>query len=292
MAGGSRFGDVAFAMERGLRRVVRFVLPSARYIAGVSRGEERKQGLRDTSPETGKPLISRRIRVSRKMLPMERPREITNRASRQVLRVWQEIARAQAMLALSDSKLAAAASVSPSTIRRIRAGDPAIQLDTLCAVAGAVGVDLVLSGYPGHQPSLRDTGQLTIAERLRTTTNMVWRPAFEVPVGEHGRRIDVVFFGAEEIIAAEIERRLVDFQLQYGSAGIKREALASAHARPVRLVLTIEDTRHNRRVAAEHGPLIRQALPAGSRDVLAALRSGQTLGRDGILWIRPRAART
>lgn len=220
------------------------------------------------------------------MTVVKRSPAAQQRASRQVLRAWEEIARAQAAYALSDRRLAATASVSTSTVRRIRSGDPGVQVSTLCRVATSVGIDIVLNGYPGRQPSLRDTGQLMIAEHLRAMASPLWRPAFEVLAGDHGRRLDVVFFGADEIIAVEIERRLVDFQLQYGSARVKCEALASAHARPVCLVLTVEDGRHNRRLAAEHRTLIRQALPAASREVLAALRSGRALGRDGLLWVR------
>ena len=37
--------------------------------------------------------------------------------------------------------------------------------------------------------------------------------------------------------------------------------------------------------------VIRTALPAWPRHVLASLRSGEPLGRDGILWFRPRRLR-
>jgi hypothetical protein len=52
-------------------------------------------------------------------------------------------------------------------------------------------------------------------------------------------------------------------------------------------VIAVEDTRHNRAVVREHGSLIRSMLPAGSREIMHALRSGGELGRDGLLWVRP-----
>ena len=222
---------------------------------------------------------------------MRRSEAARRRARTQVLRIGEEIGRAQAVYGFTDRRLAKLAGVAPSTVRRIRGGDGAVQVDTLCSVAEAVGVDLTLKGYVGRQPSLRDTGQLGIAELLIAGVHGSWRSALEVAAGEHGRRIDLVLFGPEEILALEIERMLVDFELQFRSGLDKREALGATHARPVRLVVVVEETQRNRRVASEHASLFRQALAAGSREVLAALRSGRALGRDGLLWVRRRATK-
>jgi hypothetical protein len=100
------------------------------------------------------------------------------------------------------------------------------------------------------------------------------------------RAIDLCFFGAQEIIDAEVERMATDFQNQYRRADHKRQALGAQHQRPTRLVLVIEDTRRNRTALEPHMKLIQSALPARSREVLGALRSGRPLGRDGPLWIR------
>jgi transcriptional regulator with XRE-family HTH domain len=210
------------------------------------------------------------------------------RAHLQVLRIGEEVARAQSVQGFTDRQMGKSAGVAPSTVRRIRAGDGSVQVDTLCSVADAVGLDLVLKAFIGRQPSLRDSGQLAIAEVVAARARESWRPALEVAAGEHRRRVDLAFFGPEEILAMEIERLLVDFQLQFRSGLDKREVLARMHARPVRLVLVVEDTQRNRRVAREHADLIRQALPAGSREILASLRSGRPLGRDGLLWVRRR----
>ena len=55
--------------------------------------------------------------------------------------------------------------------------------------------------------------------------------------------------------------------------------------------MVVEDTERNRAVAREHAAVIGAMLPAGSREVMRALRTGEPLGRDGILWVRPRNAR-
>jgi hypothetical protein len=172
-------------------------------------------------------------------------------------------------------------------VERIERGDPGVQLDTLTAVCAALGLDVVVSAYPGATPRLRDAGQLTAAQHLCTVAHSSWRAGLEVPAGDHGRAADLVLTGADEIVHVEIERSIVDFQAQYRAAALKREFLAARDSRPVRLVMVVEDTRRNRAALAPHWGLIQTVLPAGSRRVLASLRSGRPLGQDGLLWYRP-----
>jgi hypothetical protein len=186
---------------------------------------------------------------------------------------------------MTVKQVAARAGVSWSTVFRVQAGHPGVSAETMCAVAEAVGLDLVLQAYPGRQPSLRDSGQLVIANRLLSQAHAAWQPTMELAIGEQGRAIDIVLSGPGEILACEIERLVVDFQAQYRRADAKRRALAAMHQRPVRLVIVVEDTRRNRRAVQGH-PAIQAALPAGSRDVFGSLRSGRALGRDGLLWLR------
>jgi transcriptional regulator with XRE-family HTH domain len=212
---------------------------------------------------------------------------------------WENVARALSMsigrevllsrtnLALTCRRPAKLAGVSPSTQQRVERGDPSVGIATACRVAAAVGLKVWAKAFPVRTPSLRDTGQLRIAEMLRHAAHVAYRVAIELALAD-GRSADEVFFGPDEIIHAEIERLLADWQAQYRSAAAKRDELAAAHQRPVRLVLVIEDTRSNRAAIRPHETLIRSTLPAGSREVMRALRSGQRLGRDGILWIRPR----
>lgn len=178
------------------------------------------------------------------------------------------------------------AGVAWSTQSRAEDGDPNLGLVTMCAIGEAVGLDVVITVYEGRRPSLRDTGQLTIVERLCGEAHPIWQPAAELLVGQHGEAIDTAFFGPAEIIASEVERLASDFQGQYRRADRKRQLLAERHQRPVRLVLVIEDTRANRRALEPHLEFIRSVLPADSRGVLRGLRSGKPLGRDGLLWRR------
>ena len=209
-------------------------------------------------------------------------------AERQAQRIGEEVVLARANLGLSASAIARLAGVAVSTERRVELGDPSITVATAARVLVAAGLELAAKAYPSRPPSLRDSGQLRLAEQLRRLAAASWRVAIEVPI-EGGRSADAVLFGADQIIRVEIERRLADFQAQFRSAVAKRDALQAAHRRTVRLVLVVEDTATNRRRLAEHGSLVHHILPADSRAVLKALRSGTALAADGLLWMRRRA---
>lgn len=209
------------------------------------------------------------------------------RAIYQARRAGREVLLARTNLGLSRERAAALAGVSHETQKRVEEGDPNVGLMTLCRVCEAAGLDISVRAFPGVTPTLRDAGQLAIAEHLRELASPVWQIALEVPIAG-GRSADMVFFGPTEIILAEIERMAEDYQAQYRAAEAKRLALQEQHGRQVRLVLVVADTRRNRVAIAPHLPLIQSALPASSRDVLRAVKSGSSLGRDGLLWVRVR----
>lgn len=178
------------------------------------------------------------------------------------------------------------AGVSPDTARRVEAGDPGVQLDTLCAVGAAVGLDIVVQTYRSRPASLRDSGQLEVAEVVCGLAHASLNAELEVAAGDRGEAADIGLFGAREIIDVEIDRLILDFQDQYRRNSQKRDYLAARHQRPVRLVMVVEDTMRNRTAIAPHLAFIRSVLPAGSREILRALRTGEPLFRDGLLWIR------
>jgi transcriptional regulator with XRE-family HTH domain len=212
----------------------------------------------------------------------------TKRALKQAETIGGEILTARASLGLSRLQVSRSAGVSPDTLRRVESGDPGTQLDTLCAVGTAVGIDVVVHGYPGRPLTLRDSGQLDLAKGLCAIAHSSWRPELEVPAGLHGEAADLGFFGPDEILDCEIDRLILDLQGQHRRNTLKRDYLDAQHQRPVRLVMVVEDTARNRAVLAPHLEFLKTLLPAGSRDVLNSLRSGRPLGRDGLLWLRRR----
>ncbi len=199
-----------------------------------------------------------------------------------------DIETSRSALAAPIEEVARRAQVAPSTVVRVLRGDAGAHLDTLCAVGAAVGLRIGVKAFPAGGLSLRDSGQMRVAQLLVGQAHQSLRPALELPVSDpFGRAADLVFFAPTEIGHYEIERRLPDFQAPYRAATLKREALQAQHSRPVRLVLVIEDTRRNRELVAPHAELIRTALPATPGQILRSIRQGTPLGRDGLLWVRP-----
>lgn len=179
---------------------------------------------------------------------MRRRQRHLARAANQVRRMAAELVTSKASLKLSDRELARRSGVARSTVRRVLLGDPSTQVDTLAAVLEAAGLDLVLQAFQGPTVSLRDTGQMEIADAIRQAASPAWRGVTEVAAGPYGRSADLVLYGPQEVIHVEIERGATDFQAQERSAKRKREALAAKETRPVRLVLALEDTRPNRAI--------------------------------------------
>lgn len=214
-------------------------------------------------------------------------------AGRLASNIGADIDTSRNSLSLSIEEVARRAAVSPSTVVRAIHGDPGVHLDTLCAVAQAAGLRINVKAYPAGPVSLRDSGQLRVAEYLAALAHPSLKPAMELPVGDpFGRAADIVFFGPEEILHEEIERRPGDFQELLRSATVKRDALQARHQRPVRLILVVEDTARNRELLRPHANLIRRVLPATSSEILRSMRTGSVLGKDGLLWVRPwRSAR-
>lgn len=209
------------------------------------------------------------------------------RAARQADGVTRDIVAARAQRGETRAVVAARAGVSPDSVRRVEHGDPHVQLNTLCAVGEAVGIDIVVRAYPGQPPSVRDAGQLGVEETIRAIAHGTWHLEAEVLAGDHGQAIDLCLFGPTEILAVEIDRLLLDFQEQYRRNALKREFLAARHRRPIRLVMVVLDTDRNRRAVQAHRAFIESVLPARSREILRSMRTGRPLTRDGLLWIRP-----
>jgi transcriptional regulator with XRE-family HTH domain len=201
--------------------------------------------------------------------------------------VGREVLLARTNHGLSVRAAARLAGVAPRTQARVEAGDPAVGVEFVCRVASAMGLKVWGRTFPATAPSLRDTGQLRIAEWLRLHAHSSFSVAIEHPLGDL-RSADVVFFGATEILHVEIERLVADYQAQYRVLAEKREMLGAAHQRPVRLVLAIEDTQRNRSAIRPHASVVAAAFPAGTRAALGAIRGGGPLGRDAIAWIRRR----
>ncbi len=191
---------------------------------------------------------------------------------------------------LSQRQLARRVGVLPSRLSRILAGKSAPDLDLAERLAEGTGHRLLMKVVPSDGVRLRDSGQLGVAQWIIGEAHGSWRKRMELPVGAppDRRAADLVLDNARAVLMFEIERWLRDLQAQLRSAQLKRAALSEALGREVALVLAVLDMPSNRGAVAGHQSLIREVLPVGTRQLWAAIRSGEAPAGDGLLWVRHR----
>ena len=269
------------------------MLLCARYIGGTSPARafclpatDRSVGLTVQMASTDQ-LAGDRLVIARAQTGcMARRRRGRDRAHHQARSLGTAIKLHRRITGSTVAAAATRAGLASSTWHRIENGAPAATLAALVAAADAVGLDLVCQAYPGRGPGLRDSGQLAIARFVASQASARWSIGFEVPAGDHSEAADVVLRGPDEVVAIEIERFLLDWQSQHRRAALKREWLATRHDRPVRLVIFVSDSVSNRTALSPFLSTLRAAMPAGSREVMRAIRSGVPLGSDGLAWVR------
>jgi transcriptional regulator with XRE-family HTH domain len=202
-----------------------------------------------------------------------------------------ELRIAAATAGATQRRIAARAGVAQSLVSRVSTGIVVPDLAVADALATAVGHALSITLVPSRGLRLRDSGQLRLADTIRSQAHRRWRVQLELPIGQPPdlRAADLVLEQPAELLHIEIERWLRDFQAQVRRAQLKRLALAERFERPVRLVLAVRDSATTRRIVAEHAGLIRTAFPVSPRRTWAAIRTGELLGADALIWVRPLA---
>lgn len=190
---------------------------------------------------------------------------------------------------LTQAEMARLAGVSQQEASKTERGATDVSLEARCRLAAACGHELGWRLYPVATVRLRDSGQLALAQTIVGAAHPSWRPRLEVPVAAgDARAADLVLTGSIEIIHIELERAIVDFQAQLRSAQLKREVMRTQDKRPMRLVIAVPASVATRERLAPFTHLIGQTMPATSRTIWRAIRGGQTLGADGILFVRAR----
>jgi transcriptional regulator with XRE-family HTH domain len=202
--------------------------------------------------------------------------------------IARELTMACAVAGVTQRDLARKLSVSQTSICRLLNGSSTLRMDVADAIARACGHRLVLRVAPGNGLSLRDSGQLGVAQVIERAAAPPWLTRLEVPVGTGGdrRAIDLVLMQPSEIVAIEIERWLRDLQAQLRAGQLKRSELSERMGMTVRFILALPDTAAMRRIVAPYEELIASALPVSSRTAWARIRSGQPIGGDALLWVR------
>ena len=200
-----------------------------------------------------------------------------------------ELRIARMTAGLTQVQVARLAGVSQTQVSRAERGVLNLSLDARCRLSAACGHELRWRLYPVATVRLRDSGQLAMAQAIVGAAHPNWKAHLEVPVGPGDRRAaDLLLIGPDEVIHIEIERALVDVQAQLRSAELKRQALAESRQRTFRLILAVPDTRISRARLAPFAELLSRTLPVTSALAWRAIRAGEPLGGDGILFVRRR----
>jgi transcriptional regulator with XRE-family HTH domain len=196
-----------------------------------------------------------------------------------------EVMVARGAAGLTQDQLARRSGTSQPMISRVESGSP-INLRTMARIARGLGQNLSVRLFPADGIRLRDSGQLSVAELIRSAAHPSWQVSLEVPVASapDRRAADMVLEGSGMAIQVEIERSLRDVQAQLRAAQLKRVALSERRGRQVRLVLAVPDTAATRAAIAPHAAIIHSGLPLTSRAAWAAIRSGEPLAGDALLW--------
>ena len=196
-------------------------------------------------------------------------------------RIGRELRAARLAAGLSMRALARTVGMSHDLVATIERGDFAnLSLDRLTRLATALGLDVSLTLYPSGSP-VRDAGHLALLGRLAARLGGALRIRFEVPMPMPGdlRNADGLILGEDVRVIVEAETHVGDWQAVVRRARDKQRDLGDA-----RLILLLSDSRHHRRLLAEH-PAIRADFPISARQCLAALREGRDPGGDAILLL-------
>ena len=188
---------------------------------------------------------------------------------------------------LTQARLARLAGVSQQLASWAEVGNLSLSLEARCRLAAACGHELGWRLYPVATVRLRDSGQMALAQAITGAAHPGWQARLEVPIATgDARAADLLLRSPREVIHVEIERALVDFQAQLRSAQLKRDALAEREQRKIRLVIAVPDTRTTRARLGPFARLLEATLPAQSREIWQAIRTGEPLENDGILFVR------
>jgi hypothetical protein len=194
----------------------------------------------------------------------------------------------------TQAAISAEAGIDRSHLTRIEVGTTHASIETLVAVATAMGADVSIRIYPGSGPPLTDRHQARMTECLLTEHAPVWKPHLEVQVVRPSRGfIDAVFERPDEplLVVTEFESSLPRLEQQIRWAAEKAASIASSElvgpgpVPPVSKLLVLRSTETTRALARRFEAM-RAAYPASTPDAVESLRTGSPWPGDAIIWIR------
>jgi transcriptional regulator with XRE-family HTH domain len=222
-------------------------------------------------------------------------REVKRRHRELVRSLGRDLLRLRSDAGATQARVSNIAGVDRSHYSRIEAGNANAGVETLVALATALGADVSIRFYPGTGPRLTDRHQARMIEAVLGRLDATWHPHLEVPVTRPARGvIDIVLGRPSEalFVAAEAYSELRRLEQQIRWSTDKAGSLGSSSLvgvgpeRTISRLLILRSTEATRDLARQFESTFKAAYPARPRDVVAALTSGAPWPGPGIVWIR------
>ena len=222
--------------------------------------------------------------------------EAVRRADRIAQSIGESFRHQREDAGLTQRQVAAAAGISQAHLAGVEAGRVAASIETLQAIAIALGGDASVKFYPGTGPRLRDRFQAPMVEAFIRILHPRWQRFPEVAVHRPASGvIDLVLADPRPavLVATEFQSQLRRLEQQIRWAGLKSEGLAATSIpqlvgleQPrVDRLLVLRSTQATRALARDFEATLRSAYPARTDEVLASLRGEGPWPGSGIVWL-------
>lgn len=230
-------------------------------------------------------------------VPRERltEREVQARLRRLERKVGDDLLRMRTDAAATKAQVARTAGVDRSFYGRVESGDAHASIESLVAMATALGAEVSIRLYAGTGPRLTDRHQARMVEAVLGRLHPVWHPHLEVVVTRPVRAVvDAVLERRDEalLVVGEFESALprLEQQIRWMSekaASIGSSAVVGPGPMPtVSRMLILRSTESTRSLAHRFETTLRTAYPAPTREAVAALCTGAPWPGDAVVWVR------
>ena len=234
-------------------------------------------------------------------MPRDVPRDrqtariVISRLRRLERSIGDDLERLRIDASASKADIARAAGVDRTFYGRIEAGSAHPSLESLVAIATALGADLSIRLYAGRGPRLTDRHAARMIENTIRQLAPVWRPHLEVHVTRPVRGfIDAVFERRDQplFVVTEFESMLPRLEQQIRWAAEKAAALASTDLifpgppPNISRLLVLRSTERTRALARAFESTLRAAYPCSTTEAVESLRTGSPWPGGAIVWMR------
>ncbi|MFL5685267.1 MAG: helix-turn-helix domain-containing protein [Chloroflexota bacterium] len=222
-------------------------------------------------------------------------RELHRRLRNLLRTIGDDVRRTRLDIGASQAAVAAEAGIDRSHITRIEAGVAHPSLESIVAIATAMGADVSVRLYAGRGPRLTDRNAARMIEATVRQLAPAWRTHLEVHVTRPVRGfIDAVFERRDQplFVVTEFESMLPRLEQQIRWAAEKATAIGSSDlvggdpAATISKLLVLRSTERTRSLAREFESTLRTAYPASTKAAVQSLRTGAPWPGDAIAWIR------